>query len=140
MKIGTKLLGIGACAIVAIAVAACGTPAAAPAAEGGVSGTATATAQGYIGEVTVTVTMVGGRITAVEASHAEETAGFWANAEAIADDIVRWNDWNVDTIAGATGSSGAIREAARLAIEQINAAAVQDAVPVASEEEEVAEE
>jgi len=122
MKIGKKILAVGVALVATAMIAACGTPKkAAPASSA--SGTATGTAIGYNGgQVTVVITMENGMITSIEADNESETPAFWGNGIAILDDIKRFNDWDVDTISGATGSSTAIRSAAKDAIEQIKAA------------------
>jgi len=136
MKIGKKIIAVGAALVATAMIVACGTAEKAPASTA--SGTATGTAIGYNGgQVSVAITMENGMITSVEVDHESETASFWGIAIAIVDDIKRFNDWDVDTISGATGSSTAIRSAAQSAIEQIKAASA--AAPAAEDYEADAE-
>lgn len=80
--------------------------------------TGTGTAQGYEGPVTVTITVDGKDITKVDIVGENETEGIGGAAIEEFDDIMVENDLiNVDTMAGATATSNAIREAAKLALE-----------------------
>jgi fumarate reductase flavoprotein subunit len=84
-------------------------------AEGG-SGTATATAQGFQGPVTVTIEVENGKLIKVEAAGPRETAGIGSRAIAnLPARMVQRNSLVVDRLAGATITSTAIFEAARAA-------------------------
>ena len=83
-------------------------------------GTYTGSAQGYGGKVTVTVTVENGKISKVEATGDDETPSRWEKAIAIIENLLgigKDDDFNnVDTISGATMSSGAIKEAVQNAL------------------------
>ncbi|MEA5094883.1 MAG: FMN-binding protein [Sedimentibacter saalensis] len=82
----------------------CATKTEAPAAE-----TLTGTGEGFGGEVTVTVTKEGDKITSVVAVGEKETAGIGSNAiDQLPAKIVEANSTEVDVIAGATYTSKAI--------------------------------
>ncbi len=82
----------------------CATKTEAPAAE-----TLTGTGEGFGGDVTVTVTKEGDKITSVVAVGEKETAGIGSNAiEQLPAKIVEANSTDVDVIAGATYTSNAI--------------------------------
>ena len=79
----------------------------------------TATAQGYGGEVSVTLTLDGNRIYAVEVKGDSETQGIGSNAiDALPQAMVDSNSVVVDTFSGATFTSKAILEAAAAALAQ----------------------
>lgn len=83
--------------------------------------TLTGTAQGFGGEVSVTVTMDGDKIANVEATGANETQGIGTNAiEQLPAKIVEANSTEVDVIAGASITSKAIIEAVNSALESAN--------------------
>jgi fumarate reductase flavoprotein subunit len=87
---------------------------------GGPSGTASATAQGFGGPVTVTVTIEKGRITSVEADGPGETQGIGSRAiSMLPGAIVAANSVDVDSVAGASFTSEAIKTAAKEAIAKI---------------------
>ncbi len=74
--------------------------------------TLTGTAQGYGGEVKVTVTVDGDDIVSVEAVGEKETKGIGSNAiDELPDKIEEADSTDVDGISGATGTSNAIKEA-----------------------------
>ncbi len=78
----------------------------------------TGTAEGFGGEVSVTVTMDGDKIVNVEATGSNETQGIGSNAiEQLPAKIVEANSTEVDAIAGATITSKAIKEAVNSALE-----------------------
>ena len=88
--------------------------------SGGVSGSATASAEGFGGEITVTVTMEKGKITAVVAEGPSETQGIGSRALInLPAQMVTKNSVEVDIVGGATISSGAVLEAAKAAVAQI---------------------
>ena len=79
----------------------------------------TATAQGYGGELSVTLTLDGNRIYAVEVKGDSETQGIGSNAiDALPQAMVDSNSVVVDTFSGATFTSKAILEAAAAALAQ----------------------
>lgn len=87
--------------------------AAAPAAEGALTGTA----KGFGGDVTVTVTVDGDDILTVEAVGADETPGIGSNAiEQLPVKIVEADSTEVEVISGATYTSKAIIEAVNAAL------------------------
>jgi fumarate reductase flavoprotein subunit len=88
--------------------------------SGGSSGSANATAQGFGGPVTVTVTIEKGKITSVEAEGQGETQGIGSRAIALLPGaIVAANSADVDAVAGASVTSQAIKTAAKEAIAKI---------------------
>ncbi|MDR1212086.1 MAG: FMN-binding protein [Spirochaetaceae bacterium] len=87
---------------------------------GGPSGTASAAAQGFGGQVTVTVTMSNGKITGVEADGPGETQGIGSRALSILPgSIIEANSADVDSLSGASVTSQAIKTAAAEAIGKI---------------------
>ena len=87
--------------------------------SGAVAETVTGTGayQGFAGEVTVTVTLTDGVITAVTAEGANETAGIGSKAiETLPAEMQLNNTWNVDALTGATVTSKALVEATKLAL------------------------
>jgi fumarate reductase flavoprotein subunit len=87
---------------------------------GGSSGTASASAQGFGGQVTVTVTMENGKITKVEAEGPGETAGIGSRAiTMLPESMVAANSADVDALSGASVTSQALKAAAKEAIEKI---------------------
>lgn len=79
--------------------------------------TLTGTAQGFGGEVSVTITTEDGRITAVAIEGASETPGVGTNAiEQMPAKMVEANSVEVDGVAGATITSNAILSAAQAAL------------------------
>ena len=87
---------------------------------GGPTGSATASAQGFYGPVTVTVTMENGRIVRVEADGPYETPGIGTRALIqISARMVERNTVNVDTLSGSTVTADAVIEAAKAAVAQI---------------------
>lgn len=87
--------------------------AAAPAADGALTGTA----KGFGGDVTVTVTVDGDDILTVEAVGADETPGIGSNAiEQLPAKIVEADSTEVEVVSGATYTSKAIIEAVNAAL------------------------
>ena len=108
--------GIGILAVLIIAGCA------SQAKTGGASGTAAATAQGFGGDVTVTVTMENGKITRVEADGPNETQGIGSRAiTMLPQRMVEQNTVAVDALSGATMTSQGLLEAAKEAAAKINA-------------------
>ncbi|MGI5929229.1 FMN-binding protein [Pseudoflavonifractor sp.] len=90
--------------------------------------TITKTAQGYGGEVTVTVTFTDGVITAVEAVGESETPSLGGVAlTELPPKIVEANSADVDGVSGATMTSQAIKNAVAEAIAEANGESVQTA-------------
>ena len=93
-----------------------------------VSGEFTGTAQGFGGDVTVTLTVENGKITGCTAEGAQETAGVGTNAlEQLPAKIVEAGTYEVEAVAGATITSNAIMDAAKAAME--SAGLVEAAAP-----------
>jgi len=81
-------------------------------------GTYQGEAQGNNGPVKVTVTVSGGKITKVTVDEHEETPQISdAAIQQVPESIVKKQTWEVDTVAGATYTSNAIKEAVRKALE-----------------------
>ena len=79
--------------------------------------TATGTAKGFGGEVTVTITLTDGVITDAKAEGADETVGVGTPAlEQLPAAMVAGNTVNVDIVSGATFTSNAVLEAAKAAL------------------------
>lgn len=79
--------------------------------------TATGTAKGFGGDVTVTVTVENGVITAMTAEGKDETPGIGSVAlEQLPAAMVDGNTLNVDVVAGATFTSNGVMEAAKAAL------------------------
>ncbi|MGI5967898.1 MAG: FAD-dependent oxidoreductase, partial [Anaerotruncus rubiinfantis] len=95
----------------------------------------TATAKGFGGDVTVTLSIEEGRIVDAKAEGAAETEGIGSKAiESMPADMAARNSVNVDTVASATITSNAVLEAAQAAL---TAAGLK---PEDLQENEVAEE
>lgn len=79
--------------------------------------TASATAKGFGGDITVTLTVENGALTSVQIEGANETEGVGARAvELLGDTMVAANSVEVEAISGATVSSNAILAAAAEAL------------------------
>ncbi|MBR6569015.1 MAG: flavocytochrome c [Clostridia bacterium] len=79
--------------------------------------TGTGTAKGYLGDVTVTVTLTDGVITAMTATGDNETPGIGTPAlESVPAAMVAGNTLNVDGLTGASFTSDGVKAAARLAL------------------------
>lgn len=86
-------------------------------AAGGETKTLEGTAEGFGGEVKVTVTVTGDDITEVVAVGDSETPGIGSNAiEQLPAKIVEADSADVDVVAGATVTSNAIKEAVNNAL------------------------
>ena len=93
----------------------------------------TGSAQGYGGEVKVSVTMDGARITAVNVLEHHETEGIGTRAiDALPGLIVQAGSTQVDTVSGATVTSNAIIAAVNAAVGNAAPAASPEASPSAS--------
>ena len=87
---------------------------------GGATGTATASAQGFYGPVTVTIIVENGWLTSVEAEGPNETPGIGSRALTnIPAQMKLKNTLDADIISGATITSQAIIAAAKEAAAQI---------------------
>ena len=92
-------------------------------AYGTASGTATGSAQGFGGAVTVTLTLEDGYITRAIVKGPNESAGYGAVAVANAGEIIEAiNSVELDTLSGATKTTNAIKEAGLSALSQITGA------------------
>ena len=77
-------------------------------------GSYTAAADGFGGEVTVTLTVAGGRISAVEVDASAETPSYGGKAaQQLAEAILAKGSAKVDAVAGATVTSNAVLNAAQ---------------------------
>ena len=100
--------------------------------------TKTAAVKGYGGEVSVTVTVEEGKITAVTAVGEKETVGLGSVAiEQLPAKIMEAQSVAVDAVAGATLSSNAVLEAAKAAL--LDAGLTEEAITVKAEKEVSAE-
>lgn len=80
---------------------------------GYVDGTYDGSGIGFGGEITVSVTIAGGKITQVEILSADaEDPAYFNMAKVLTDNIVEEQSAEVDTVSGATYSSNGIRDAA----------------------------
>lgn len=73
-------------------------------------------AKGRNGQVTVEVTVEGGKIVSIEVIEQSETKRFWSKAIAVIDSIINNQSTDVDGVSGATLSSNAIKEATKNAL------------------------
>lgn len=123
MKVRKMLIILGVSVLLSGLLLSCETAPAAPftdAAGQTVSGTATGTASGYGGEVTVTLTVVEGLITTVVATAPHDSPAFAGPVISRAHtDMVRFNTTQIDTVSGSTVTTMGINEAARSALNQI---------------------
>ncbi len=74
-------------------------------------GTYEGTGTGFRGDITLSVTIADGKISAVEEVSQGETASYWENAKALFDTIVSQQSTQVDSVTGATKSSEGIKAA-----------------------------
>ncbi|MGM9630615.1 FMN-binding protein [Butyricicoccus sp.] len=82
-------------------------------------GTYTGTAEGFGGDITVKVTIAGGKITAIDVVSAkDETPSYFEKAKAVIAQVIAKQTPNVDTVSGATYSSNGILNAVRRALTQ----------------------
>ena len=80
-------------------------------------GTYTGSGKGYGGTITVSVTIEKGKISSIQVtSHKGETEAFFNKGKGIIERIVSSQSTDVDTVSGATYSSGGIREAVMQAL------------------------
>jgi uncharacterized protein with FMN-binding domain len=82
-------------------------------------GTYTGTAAGFGGDITVSVTLEADQITDITVLSASgEDPAYLEQAESVLAEILAQQDTDVDTVSGATFSSGGLIEATRLALEK----------------------
>ena len=119
MKVKTSiLLSVFVSVLVLCGITGCASAPAAP--IGNATGTATASAPGFGGDVTVTITMAGGYITDVVCKGDFESPTIGGPAIIRAPNIIkRYNSANIDTISGATITTMALSEATQKAIDEI---------------------
>lgn len=86
--------------------------------DGVADGTYTGTAKGFKGDITLEVTVAGGKITAITAVEQNETADRWEKATAVINQILETQTVRVDTVSGATVTSDAIMQAVQNALPQ----------------------
>ncbi len=117
-----RIAALALAAVMAFGLAGCGggdssSTAASGASSGGVSGEFTGTAQGFGGEVTVTVTLTDGVITDCVITGDSETDGVGSVViENAPDEIVSQNKGSIDVVSGASVTSGAVNEALAAAL------------------------
>lgn len=91
-------------------------------------GTYTGTAEGWGGDITVSITLSNGTLTGIEVlSHEEETASYYNRATAVITSILTAQSTDVDVVSGATYSSNGIIGAVEAALAKAEAAANTDA-------------
>lgn len=81
-------------------------------------GTYTGSARGYKSVITVSVTISGGKITAIEIVSAGDDEPYFSNARAVIQRVLSSQSMNVDTVSGATYSSTGILVAIKNALLQ----------------------
>lgn len=85
-------------------------------------GTYTGTAGGFLGDITVSVTVTDGSITAIDVTEQKDTSSYWERAEAVISEIIAANGTEgVDAVSGATYSSEGIINAVKNALAKSNA-------------------
>ena len=117
IKKSVSALAMAAVIAVSLFGYGCGAKSASTSSDAGVSGDFTATAKGFGGDVSVTLTLTDGAITGCTAEGKEETQG--VGSEAIAKmpgAIAESGSIAVDGVSGATVTSTAIKEAAAAAL------------------------
>ena len=75
-------------------------------------------AQGYSGTTTVSVTVSGGKVTAIDVVSESDSPQFFSRAEAILDTIISGQSLEVDTVSSATFSSAGLLNATYNALQQ----------------------
>ena len=81
-------------------------------------GTYEGTAEGYRGDVTVSVTVLGGAVTEISVTGQNETPQYYARAEGIIESILSSQSLEVDGVTGATFTSKAIQNAVYNALQE----------------------
>ena len=99
-------------------------------AEEYLDGVYTGTGEGYGGEITVQVTVSGGRISAIDVLSAPgETERYFTRAKVMLTNMLAAQSTDVDSVSGATYSSEGLREAVNEALAQAKAAPAPDPEP-----------
>ena len=81
-------------------------------------GTYEGSASGYSGTTTVSVTVSGGQVTAIEVVSESDSPQFFSRAEAVLDEIISGQTLEVDTVSSATFSSSGLINATYNALQQ----------------------
>ncbi len=79
-------------------------------------GTYTGSGSGWAGDITVQVTVSGGKITAIDVLSQNETPEYWAKASSLISSIIGAQSTSVDDVSGATYSSRGIKSAVENAL------------------------
>ncbi len=117
IKKSVSALAMAAVIAVSLFGYGCGAKSASTSSDAGVSGDFTATAKGFGGDVSVTLTLTDGAITGCTAEGKDETEGVGSQAIAkMPGEIAESGSIAVDGVSGATITSNAIKEAAAAAI------------------------
>ena len=117
IKKSVSALAMAAVIAVSLFGYGCGAKSASTSSDAGVSGDFTATAKGFGGDVSVTLTLTDGAITGCTAEGKDETEGVGSQAIAkMPGEIAESGSIAVDGVSGATITSTAIKEAAEAAL------------------------
>ena len=117
IKKSVSALAMAAVIAVSLFGYGCGAKSASTSSDAGVSGDFTATAKGFGGDVSVTLTLTDGAITGCTAEGKDETEGVGSQAIAkMPGEIAKSGSIAVDGVSGATITSTAIKEAAAAAL------------------------
>ena len=117
IKKSVSALAMAAVIAVSLFGYGCGAKSASTSSDAGVSGDYTATAKGFGGDVSVTLTLTDGAITGCTAEGKDETEGVGSQAIAkMPGEIAESGSIAVDGVSGATVTSTAIKEAAAAAL------------------------
>ena len=117
IKKSVSALAMAAVIAVSLFGYGCGAKSASPSSDAGVSGDFTATAKGFGGDVSVTLTLTDSAITGCTAEGKDETEGVGSQAIAkMPGEIAENGSIAVDGVSGATITSTAIKEAAAAAL------------------------
>ena len=117
IKKSVSALAMAAVIAVSLFGYGCGAKSASTSSDAGVSGDFTATAKGFGGDVSVTLTLTDGAITGCTAEGKDETEGVGSQAIAqMPGKIAESGSIAVDGVSGATATSTAIKEAAAAAL------------------------
>ena len=104
-----RIIGLGLSAVMVLSLAACG--------EKSKAETLTGTAEGYGGDVTVTLTREDGKITACSIEGKDETEAIGGAAlETLAEQVKTANGYAIDGVSGATVTSKAVMKAVAAAL------------------------
>ncbi len=117
IKKSVSALAMAAVIAVSLFGYGCGAKSASTSSDAGVSGDFTATAKGFGGDISVTLTLTDGAITGCTAEGKDETEGVGSQAIAkMPGEIAESGSIAVDGVSGATITSDAIKEAAAAAL------------------------